>query len=158
MTKTLLIPIDFSIESLNTAKFAIEQNKHDQLNVILMYAENLSSSITDLLFYSPGKTIQSLTSPQFSDAITIIKNTYESTLLSIRIEIFHGFTTRALMNFYEANNIDLVYLPMHYRLVLKKNAFDPLPLIKKSNIPFHEVSWNTNTRATNEDELNQLFK
>ncbi|MES2616985.1 MAG: hypothetical protein V4613_03850 [Bacteroidota bacterium] len=158
MAKTILIPIDFSIESLNTLKLALEQNKHEPLNVVLMYAETLSSSITELLFYSPGKTIQSLTSLQFNDAITIIKNTYESTLQLIRIELFHGFTKSALANFYEANKIDLVYLPMHYRLSIKKNAFDPIPLIKKSHIPYHEVSWNSNTRATNEDELNQLFK
>ncbi|HQA59356.1 MAG TPA: hypothetical protein PK033_15990, partial [Acetivibrio sp.] len=74
--KNILIPIDFTIESLNTLKFALEENKNEQLTVVLMYATHLSDSITELLFYSQYKIIQKLINQPFKDAINIINNTY----------------------------------------------------------------------------------
>lgn len=123
-----------------------------------MHSERLSSSITELLFYNPIKIIKSLISVEFSDAINILKNTFESSLQSVRIEIFHGINKAAFENFCEANQIDLIYIPKNYRLAPTKDGFDPIHLIKKSNIPFKEVHWNTDNQNSNEDQLNQLFK
>lgn len=158
MAKTILIPIDFSVESLNTLRLALSQHRQETVNVVLMYAEYLSSSITELLFYAPNEIIQSLTSPQFYDAINIIKNSYEFTIQSITIELFHGSNISAFRNFCETNEIDLIYLPLNYRLAPKKNGFDPIPLIKKSKVQFFEVNWNFDNMASYKDELNQLFK
>lgn len=158
MVKTILIPIDFSIESLNTLKYALEQNKQEKFKIVLFYAETLSTSISDLLFYSPIKRIQELSTPKFKDAIHIIKNTYESNIQQIRIELFHGYNKNAFLNFHEGFQIDLVYLPANYRLTPKQRGFDPIPLIKKSKVLFNEVNWSSDKRNSNDDELNQLFK
>lgn len=56
--KNILIPIDFTIESLNTLKFALEENKNEQLTVVLMYATHLSDSITELLFIHNTKSFK----------------------------------------------------------------------------------------------------
>lgn len=157
MTNTILVPIDFSVESLNTLKIALEQHKHDKVNVVLMYAENQNDSITELLFYSAEKTIQSLLNTTFNDALTILKNSYESSIQSFKIKIFHGQHANAFANFAEVNKIDLVYIPKSYRLQLKKRGFDPLPLIKKSKIQFKEVAWSFGNKSSNDHELNQLF-
>ena len=157
MPKTILIPIDFSIESLNTLKYALEQHKQEKIVVVLMFAQTMSTSITELLFYSPGKIIRELSTPRFKDAIDILKNTYESSILSLRIELFHGANKNAFLNFYEGNAIDLIYLPQQYIFSTKNNGFDPIPIIKKSKVPYQELNWNTEKRKGNSDELNQLF-
>jgi len=157
MTSTILVPIDFNVESLNTLKIALEKHKQDKINVILMYAEYVSTSITELLFYSPDKSIQSLTNPTFNDALTILKNSYESTIQSLNIELFSGYSVNAFKNFLEANNVDQVYIPQNYRLQVKKNGFDPIPLIKKSHIHFKEFAWSYENKSSNDHELNQLF-
>jgi hypothetical protein len=158
MVKKLLIPTDFKIESLNTLKYSLEERKQEKSSVILMYAVYNSDSITELLFYKPAKILEGLVSSNFKDAINIIKNTYESSLHSFKIELFHGSNTNAFLNFYEAHGIDLVYLPKDYSLNPFKNGFDPIPLIKKSKIQYCEVAWTREHDIKDKDDLNQLFK
>jgi hypothetical protein len=158
MVKKILIPIDFKIESLNTLKYCLEERKHEKSSVILMYSAYNSDSITELLFYNPGKIVEALVSSNFNDAINIIKNTYESSFDSFKIELFHGLNTKAFLNFYNAHGIDLVYLPKDYCLKPYKNGFDPIPLIKKSKVEFREVAWSSENDLADKDDLNKLFK
>jgi hypothetical protein len=158
MVKKILIPTDFKIESLNTLKYSLEERKQEKSSVILMYSAYNSDSITELLFYNPAKILDVLISSNFKDAINIIKNTYESSLHSFKIELFHGLNKNAFLNFYEVHGIDLVYLPKDYSLKLYKNGFDPIPLIKKSKVQYNEVAWTSEHGLTDKDELNQLFK
>ena len=158
MVNKILIPIDFRVESLNTLKYCLEERKQEKSSILLMYSAYSSDSITELLFYKPAKIIEALVSSNFNDAINIITNTYESSLHSFGIELFHGLNRNAFLNFYEANEIDLVYLPKDYCLKPYKNGFDPIPLIKKSKVQYKEVAWTRDHDVTNKDELNQLFK
>jgi hypothetical protein len=87
MVKKILIPTDFKIESLNTLKYSLEERKQEKSSVILMYSAYNSDSITDLLFYNPTKIVEALVSSNFNDAINIIKNTYETSIHSFKIEL-----------------------------------------------------------------------
>lgn len=158
MEKKILIPIDFKIESLNTLKHALEERKQEKSTVILMYSAYISDSITELLFYNPVKIIKALASSDFNDATAILINTYESSLLSLKIELFTGINKNAFLNFYEAQGIDLIYLPKDYCLKPDKNGFDPIPLIKKSKVEYKEVAWVSGHSSVSKNELNQLFK
>jgi hypothetical protein len=158
MLKKILIPIDFKIESLNTLKYCLEERKLEKSSVILMYSAYSGDSITEILFYNPGKIVEALVSANFNDAINIIKNTYESSFDSFKIELFHGLNTKAFLNFYNAHGIDLVYLPKDYCLKPYKNGFDPIPLIKKSKVEFREVAWSSENDLADKDDLNKLFK
>ena len=158
MVKKILIPTDFKIESLNTLKYSLEERKQEKSSVILMYSAYNSDSITDLLFYNPTKIVEALVNSNFNDAINIIKNTYETSIHSFKIELFHGLNLNAFLNFYESHGIDLVYLPKDYCLKPYKNGFDPIPLIKKSKVQYSEVAWTSDQGTSNKDELNQLFK
>lgn len=157
MSRTILIPIDFTVSSLNTLKLVSRQHKSEQVHVVLMYAEHLSSSISELLYYSPSKRIQSLAGPLFTDAIDIIRNSNETGLLSVKIELFHGMNVRAFNHFAEAHGIDLAYLPKSYRLQIRKQGFDPCKLIKASGLPVHEIEWPTDLSAPEADGFNALF-
>ena len=158
MVKKILIPVDFKIESLNTLKYCLEERKLEKSSIILMYSAYSGDSITEILFYNPGKIVEALVSANFNDAINIIKNTYESSFDSFKIELFHGLNTKAFLNFYNAHGIDLVYLPKDYCLKPYKNGFDPIPLIKKSKVEFREVAWSSENDLADKDDLNKLFK
>ena len=75
--KTVLIPTDFSIESLNTVKGALKQCEGENTNLILVYGVYLSDSITDLLFFSKPKYLSTLQSEKFTQACEILKNKYD---------------------------------------------------------------------------------
>jgi hypothetical protein len=157
MAKNILVPIDFSTPSLNTLKIALEENKNEELNLWLIYAHNLSSSITELLFYSQKKIIQSLMNSDFEDAFNILKNTFESSIKSIHIELFHGSNANAFTNYALAKKIDLVYFPKNYTLKLGKNGFNPILLIKKSSVSYKAVSWPSDNNDNDNNSINQLF-
>lgn len=141
MSKTILVPIDFRIESLNTLRFALEDNRHEKLNIILMYSEYQDNSITQMLFYSSEQRISKLSTQEFKDTLGIIRNMYETSINSLRIELFHGLNSNAFKNFHIANKIDLIVLPKNLSLQPHKNGFDPIPLIKSSKLEYTEIGW-----------------
>jgi hypothetical protein len=157
MFKTILVPIDFSVECLNTLKLALQKEEGNRVNVILIYSETLNSSISDLLFYKPLKQIKQLTNKEFDEAITIIKNRYESLIHIIRFELFHGKTTQAFKLFAEANKVDMIYVPKHYELTPLKNGFNPISLIRKSKMPFQEIEWNVDNYTFDPSQMSALF-
>lgn len=158
MQRTLLVPTDFSVNSLNALRLALEQLQDDQpVNIVLMYAEWLDDSITELLFYSPKKRIESLKSAVYEEALTILQNRFDNRIASIRIELFHGYNTRAFYNFAEANQIDQVFVLQDYTFRPAKRGFDPMPLIKKSNLPIQYVVWKDPETYFEENQLQLLF-
>lgn len=156
--KTILIPIDFTIASLYTLRQALEHYETTQVKIVLMYADRLNDSITDLLFDSSYKKILTYTSPEFQEALYILKNRFETLVQSIRIEMFHGNNVNAFKNFIGGNHINMIYIPKGYDLKLKSKGFDPIPLIKKSRMPFQEIEWISRSNNTDPDQLNSLFK
>lgn len=157
MIKKILIPIDFQVASLNTLKYALEANSNCQIEVVLLYSEYLSSSITDLLFYSSTDTITHKFTDDFRDAVQIIKNRYSNMVNRVSIELFHGFTSKSLNNLLLENEVSEIYLPKSYRLRLQKNAFNSIPLLKKSKLPVFEIDWNGASLTSEKEQLVALF-
>ena len=139
MANTILVPIDFHIESLDAVREALILNNNHSTKVVLMYSEYLSDSITELLFYSPEKVLQKHITPEFTEALEIIKNRFEGSVTDISIKVFHGVNPNAMAIFCDANGIDSVYIPAKYKLKTPKRAFNPISLLKKAAIPITEV-------------------
>lgn len=158
MQKTLLVPTDFKITSLNALRLALEQWQDDRpVDVVLMYAEWLDDSITELLFYSPKKRIESLKSEVFEEALMILQNRFENRINSIRIELFHGYNASAFRNFAQANQIDQVVILQDYTFKPAKRGFDPIPLIKKSKLSIQYLAWKDQGTYFEENQLQLLF-
>lgn len=157
MVETILIPTDFCVASLNTLKRVLEKSEGTKVNIILIYAEYLNTSITDLLFYPPNKSIESRLSFEFKEALEIIKNRFEANISNIRIQLFHGYSTLFINNFLEANNIDKVFIPKNYKLKIHKKSFDPTSLLKKTTFPVIEIDWDVVNVNTEQEQLIALF-
>lgn len=157
MTKTILVPIDFRVASLNTLKLALEPYSEDPIEVILMYSEYLDDSITELLFYTPNKTVANNITPAFREALEIIRNRFEGKIKYISIELFHGHNKNAIKTFLEANKVDEIYIAKNYQLKMSKRAFDPTPLLKKSSYKIIEVNINNDIEQTEHEQLIALF-
>jgi len=158
MPRSILIPVDFRIESLNTLKFALGHHADQDVVVVLVYAVALTMSITDLLFYSRERMRDTHSTPAFDEALAILKNKHASIVKRIVVEPFHGVTQGAFSTFIEAHRIDDVYVPRRYRLVpMEQGGFDILPFIRKSALPVHEVDWDIRSGAQGRDDLDSLF-
>lgn len=156
MIKTILVPVDFTINSLNTLKFALE-SQHERTEIILMYAELQSDSITDLLFYSQDKIIGARITSDFILALEAIKNRFEKNIEDIVIKVFHGTNANALNSFLVVNCIDEIFIPKTYKLSAPRLAFDPIPILKKAPFPVHEIEWKAENALHEKNQLDSLF-
>jgi hypothetical protein len=157
MARTILIPIDFRVASLNTLKLALEAMDGEPVRVVLMHAAFLSDSISDLLFYSPSRFIEARMGEAFQEALEVIRNRFEASLESCSIQLYHGMHKNALQNFLEAHQVDLIFLPPPGRLKFDRSAFDPLPLLRKSGYACHEMAWTPSSNPSEQAQLISLF-
>lgn len=158
MPKSILIPIDFRIESLNTLKSALNHHADQDVVVFLVYAVALTMSITDLLFYSRERMRSVCSTPAFDEALAILKNRHASVVKRIIVEPFHGVTQGSFTTFIEARRIDEAYVPRRYRLAtVEHGGFDILPFIRRSALSVHDVDWEIRSDAAGRDDLDALF-
>ncbi|GAB3516127.1 adenine nucleotide alpha hydrolase family protein [Emticicia fontis] len=158
MQKTILIPIDFRVASLNTLKFALEKSSGEPHKVILIYAEFLDDSISELLFYRPESKIASKITPEFKNALEVLRNRFEYQISDLEIKLFHNRSRRGLRHFVENNQVDAIYIPQTYRLKMPKKAFDLVSIIRQTFLDYQEIDWSQDYSDVSEkDHLEYLF-
>lgn len=157
MSNTILIPTDLSIASLNTLKIALERDYETPPNVVLMYSEYLSDSISDLLFYSHSKLLKARISDSFKEALEIINNKFKHKIDSINIKCYHGLNNQALNNFLIANQVSQIFIPQNYRLKTLGKSFNPIDMLKASSVPIAIVNWDVKNSQSDQEQLISLF-
>lgn len=156
MENVILIPVDFNVECLNTLKLALRRNEERSNTIVLMYPYQGTTSITELMFNAPYKTLKTLRTKEFDDALAIIKNRFAKSIKRIKMELFTGHTKSAFEAFLEGNNVNEIYIPKTYKLKPVK-GFNPIPIIKKSKLPIYEMAWDSNIIIYPLDQLGPLF-
>lgn len=147
--KKILVPSDFTVDSLTILKNALENHPHEKLDILLVHGVSLSNSITDLLFFNKHQFISSLENKEFCEARDIIKNKFASNINSIVSDVFIGYTKNAFHNYVEANAVSEAYIPVNYKLKkTTKRSLDIIPFIKKTMPTVYEV---------NLEELNGVY-
>jgi len=158
--KTILIPTDFQIKSLRLVREALENNPNEEVRIILAHGMYMSSSITDLLFFSKSKVLNELVSEDFNTSCDLIKNTYESQLKSIIIDTFSALNQSAFHDFLEVHGVDEVYYFKNKPFVAhNKKSFDLIPYILKSNVYKIGLNWNSSVenKSKESNELSEIF-
>jgi len=159
MRRTILIPTDYTVESLNLVKAALSKRSNGKkYDIILIHGIFLSSSITELLFLSKDKIIESLSNPEFDEACEVLRNKFDSQINSLRKDFFSGSWQSAFNNYVEGNRIDEAFIPSNHSLKrTSKKSFDIIPYIKKSDIPVNEVDWNSSHAIPEKGRLAEIF-
>jgi hypothetical protein len=156
MAKTILVPTDFSIDSLSMVKNALERNSGNPLKIIFAVGIHLPDGIVETLFFSRHKVVDEMITKEFSEACEIIRNRYSSGIREMRVEPFSGFTQAAFRNFTDANGVDEMYYPTS-PLHMPGNAFDLVPFIRKARLPQFEVSGRLESSSITKNSIAQLF-
>lgn len=155
MSKTIVIPTDFQVESLNTLRFALaEQN--EPVTVVLLYGHFLTDSITQLLFYSKERITKNLMNSAFQEALQIITNRYEKHILDLKIEPLNYPGPALLRNLLQSFEADMVYVPAQYRLRENTRLFDVCSLLRGTKLPVKEFSWESH-QHNSDDQLAPIF-
>ncbi len=146
--KTILIPTDFTVNSLSILKKFLD-NSYDgtAYRIILLHGMNLGDAIAELLFLNRSAILKKLTNQEFENTIQLIKTEYQEKVYSIHKEIFSGFNQNAFNNFLEGNQVDEILVPdaFNYEYTDKK-SFNIMPFIDHANIELRVVSTRKSTR------------
>ncbi|MEH6679912.1 MAG: hypothetical protein V7724_05155 [Sediminicola sp.] len=155
----ILIPTDFTVDSLEILTIALEGEKSQNLNITLVYGAHLSSSITDLLFFSKSSFIEKLQEPDFNEALAIIRNKYADRINSLRMDLFLGRTHGGFRDFVERNGITKVYIPKSEALlrVDGKKGFNLLPFLRNIDVESKEINYNRVGQNSNDISLSKLL-
>ena len=157
MDKTILCPTDFTPESLNLVKQAIQDHSGEKLNILLLHGIHNSDSITDLLYFSKGKIVATLTNPAFEKACQILQERFGEHLNSFRTELFSGFTQRAFNNLLGDLRVDLVYVPNSYQFQLPgKLSMDLTGYLDKCSADKVNVYWSAYNEPLKPDTVTQI--
>ncbi|MFZ5973056.1 MAG: hypothetical protein ACOYXA_15825 [Bacteroidota bacterium] len=158
MAKTILVPTDLTIESLNILSYAIRHEDNGPLDIVLLNGYRSSDSIIDLLFFNKENERDTLVSKEFKEAYEILKNRNASKVNSIAVEFFSGFNKAAMRNLLEARAVEKIYLPATYKMrELHARSFDITPLLRGQQLPFTEVNWSSQAHTPEKNLSAEIF-
>lgn len=159
-TKCILIPTDFTVSSLNLLKKVLSSNiRGEQFDIVLLHGIYLDYlSITDLMFFRKHEILKQLIKPEFSEALMILKNKYQSSIRTIREDIFTGLNQTAFNNFIKNSGIDEVFVHEDYNFIKQhKSSFNLIPYIKKSGLKINGVSNATPSKAPEVGQIAEIL-
>jgi hypothetical protein len=158
MQTTILIPTDFTIESLGLLKMALREHPNEQLEIVFVHGISLTDSITELLFFSPSRTLESLENANFREACAVMQNKFNWQLKSIKTVLFTGKTQSAFNQLLEIHRIDSIVVPTNRKLKpVIPTSSDLLPFIHKSRLARINVEWVVQPVMPEKDKLAELF-
>jgi len=130
--KTVLIPTDFELASLDCLSEVTNRYYPEKLNIILVHMVKMTDSITELLMLSKRRVEYENITDEFKETFNDFKQNNNHLVSGIRIEFFYGNTIAAFENFLEANDVDEIINIKNYNFKLTtKNSIDPTILVKK---------------------------
>ena len=157
MKKTILIPTDFTIQSLNILKTFLNQNPNNHYNIVLVHGLNIGDSIRDLLFFSKNKQIQELANEAFLEAFEVIKNKFDSQINSLKIDFFTGNNQTAFNNFIEGKQVQQI-LDSNYKLTLStQKSFDLNRYFNKCKVEVIKVEIQNHVNIPEKGNLAEVF-
>lgn len=158
MRKTIVIPTDFTVHSLNILKAVLSNNPLGApLDIILLHGTNLSDSIRDLLFFSKMKQLDTLSNPEFEEAYEVLCNTFDSQIHSLKTDVFTGYNQTSFNNYLEANNVEKIFISDKRQHFSNKNSFDLTRFIKKSAVEVITINTETNAPVPEKGKITEVF-
>ena len=131
--KTIVIPSDFSMDSVQVAEAIIRNEKAD-LKIIFTHLFHVADDIQDLLFSNYRKKEYEFVSDEFRRECKMLKD-LNPHVKAIRTEFFYGGKLAGFKNFLDYNDASALAFSESYGIPkLSKSSIDALPVIKKSGL------------------------
>lgn len=139
--KTVLVPTDFKLGSINIIDALVQNQRNETLNIIFVHAFKLSDSITDMLMLSRRSRDYENISDEFYQQLDLVKAKYANQIAAIGLEYFYGSTVAAFKNFIEAFDVDCIaYLNGYNFTPINKYSIDPKFLTGRAGCQVIELS------------------
>ena len=158
MKKTILIPTDFTVQSLSILKsILISNSSKTKLDIILLHGFSLSDSIMDLLFFSKYQEINNLSSTEFKESCEVIKNKFDSQINSLKIDLFSGYTISSFNSYIEINKVNEIFVSDEEPNFTSKSSFNLSRFIKKCKIEATTINSVSNATFPEKGKVAEVF-
>jgi hypothetical protein len=132
--KTLLIPTDFTQQSIQSIPVLAEKYYPEKVNIVLVHMLKITDSISELLMLSRRSVEYRQIPDNFYIRCREIENNHKHIINKITIDFFYGSTVAVFNNYLEANEVNAVVTPHDNYQMLFKNSIDPEILFEKCGI------------------------
>jgi hypothetical protein len=128
--KTIVIPSDFSTESIQVAETILRNNK-TEIRFVFTHLFHVADDIQDLLFSNYRKKEYEFVSDEFNKQVQILKSVYPH-LVSVKTEFFYGSKLAGFKNFLDYNDAESIAYSESYGVPkLSKSSIEAMPVMKK---------------------------
>jgi hypothetical protein len=132
-TSNILIPANFSLQSLNVIPALMKKFPGQKFNIKFVHFLQLSDSISELLMLSRRSREYEHVSQQFEDECRELQQQFADQIDNLHPAFFYGNTVASFKNYLEGNDISMIVIPQDYSFIkLTLNSFDPMALLQKS--------------------------
>lgn len=129
--KKILIPTDFSGQSLDILTDYLLSSNESEVSVLFFSIVELSDSITDLLLLSKRTKEIELIPKSFENYCNCVQKEFER-IKEVQFEYFYGNTIALFRNFLDANHIDeIVYDPLIKLQLITNVSSNPIEMIER---------------------------
>ena len=129
--KTLLIPTDFTYQSLQSIPVIAQQYYPQKLDIILVHMLKITDSISELLMLSRRSAELRHIPDNFYVRCRELEKDYSHLINRVHIDIFYGSTIAVFNNYMDAHQLDGIVAPHDNYQLLFKNSIDPEILIAR---------------------------
>src|SRR5690606_7166934 len=138
--KKILIPTDFSTESLQLVEFAILNYSDVPLDIVLVHGYRMPEVYWEVLNFSAIREVRQLSTQAFHDAKLELLREHKKEIQSISIELFTGNNSLAFKNFLAQLDISEALIPSENFLQFPNyRSFDPTYFIRKNMENIREI-------------------
>jgi hypothetical protein len=155
--KHILIPTDFSVQSLNAVHAAMATYNEASMKITLFHLLTVQDDISELLFRSTRNKHLSLITREYSEGCEILQNRYGSTLRGLNIKFGFGTTVAYLKNLLEGEQVTDILVCHDIKLRLPSSrSIEMLPMLKRTGYPITSVSSKTRKDSYDMTKLSML--
>lgn len=138
--KTIVIPTDFTLDSLAVAYATLMKGKELNINIILLHILNVPYSMPEILYMTLRNGHHKMITKEFLEGCEIMQNRFKSRLHSLDIKFSLGDTKAYVKNLLEAEGADEIHFSETIKLTKpSRKSIDMIPLLKSVGLPINNI-------------------
>ena len=151
--KRILVPTDFSVQSLQLVHEIVKRNPQQKVSIHLVHLVQIPADITELPFVKKSR-LHDQVPYKFSQAVEMLKNKYASRIAWMGLEFYYGSTATVINNIIENRKIEevFVFADHTYGLPLK-GSVNMTGLLSRCKVPVCSIQPKVNTGVPGEAQL-----
>lgn len=133
--KHLLVPTDFTVESLQAIPFALSRCGQEEVSVVLLHLMEIPDGITDLLMLPRERPYLQLFTESYRNEVERIRTASNGQITRIFTDFLYVGIQRIFHDYVRRHEIDAIVCPANRPLSLAtKISIDPTPFIQKAKV------------------------